>query len=219
MLLPYSPTAVPTRGGCLGDLLLGFAGRTDRAGRAVSQTGHHGQHRPRTAAHEGVMVAWLPGQGPMGEREKGPMRSLVKMTGSRRKRRAMGSRLAARRSSPAVRLGAGRGPVSEGRGSYPWCCCGLGLGEVCGGSDPPGQECLCPFGAFGPSPQKNCPSLFPSPYLLLLFSSFLRAPDLAPFVWVRVAGLLGSWVLGCLPKHFLGKTAAISPPSLMLSFP
>lgn len=113
MLLPYSPTAVPTRGGCLGDLLLGFAGRTDRAGRAVSQTGHHGQHRPRTAAHEGVMVVWLPGQGPMGEREKGPMRSLVKMTGSRRKRRAMGSRLAARRSSPAVRLGAGRGPVSE----------------------------------------------------------------------------------------------------------
>lgn len=57
--------AVPTRGGCLGDLLLGGAGRGSKAGRAVSKTVSW-QLVLRTV-HEGVMVAW---QGPWG-REKG----------------------------------------------------------------------------------------------------------------------------------------------------
>lgn len=65
-VLPWSLTAVPTSGGCLGDLLLsrwqggqGWTKRCRKRGnKAASFLGK---------AHEGVMVAW---QGPWG-REKG----------------------------------------------------------------------------------------------------------------------------------------------------
>lgn len=72
------------------------------------------------------------------------------------------------------------------------------------------RNVCAPLVLLGLPRRKTAPAFSPPRTLLLLFSSFLRAPDLAPFVWVRVAGLLGSWVLGCLPKHFLGKTATIS---------
>lgn len=103
------------------------------------------------------------------------------MTGSGRRCRAMGSRLAAKRSSPP--LGAGRGPVNEGRGSYPWCCCGLGLGEVCGGRDP---SCWAMSVPPCYTPQETAPA-FPPPS-----SSFSppSAPRTWPVnLWVRLAGV------------------------------
>lgn len=113
-------------------------------------------------------ASWWPGRA-HGDAKRADEK-LVKMTGSGRKYRTTRSRLAAKGSSPA--LGAGRGPVNEGRGSYPWCCCGLGLGEVCGDQIHPVRQCLCPLAV----PRRQLPQPFPS--CMLLFSSFC-APDLA----------------------------------------
>lgn len=136
----------------------------------------------------------------MGTRKRADEK-LVEMAGSRRKYRAMGSRLAAKGSSPP--LGAGRGPVNEGRGSYPWCCCGLGLEEVCGGQpSQPCQACLCPLWCTSvPRRKHDCPSLFPS-HLLLLFLLLLPAPRIWP---VRVEGRCGAVSWGACPNIFWGK--------------
>lgn len=145
-------------------------------------------------------ASWWPGRA-HGDAKRADEK-LVELTGSGRRCRAMSSRLAAKRSSPP--LGAGRGPVNEGRGSYPWCCCGLGLGEVCGGRDP---SCWAMSVPPCYTPQETAPACSPPS------SSFSppSAPRIWPVnLWVRLAG-----VLGCLPKHFLGKTAAISRSPLV----
>lgn len=146
------------------------------------------QHHGSMSLGQPTRASWWPGRA-HGDAKRADEK-LVEMTANGRKYRTTRSRLAAKRSSPP--LGAGRGPVNEGRGSYPWCCCGLGLGEVCGGRDSirSGNVCASPCC----TPQKTAPAFFPS--LLLLFSSFC-APDLA-------RKLVGAASWGACPNIFWG---------------